>query len=99
MAMQYVEKSKELDKLDKLEATTMPSTVSTTPAPEPKTWTTTTKTTTTTTENPTTTTFRPTAKRKIISDVPKIINSVKTFTRYYIPPEVKISHAVGSTDY
>ena len=29
------------------------------------------------------------------SDVPKIINSVKTFKRYYIPPEVKITHSVS----
>ena len=71
---------------------------------------TTTTTTTTTTVKPettTTTTARPeTEKRttayvpntsKKISDVPKIINSVKTFTRYYIPPEVKISHSVGTT--
>ena len=66
----------------------------TTSVPEPKTWTTTTKSTTNPTTTTAATTKRPTKKQKIISDVPKIINSVKTFTRYYIPPEVKISHAV-----
>lgn len=67
-------------------------TLSTTSAPEPKTWTTTTKSTSNPTTTTTTTTLRPTQKYEIISDVPKIINSVKTFTRYYIPPEVKVSH-------
>ena len=61
----------------------------------------------TTTTSTTTTTLKPeTEKRttayvqntsKKISDVPKIINSVKTFTRYYIPPEVKISHSVATS--
>ena len=68
--------------------------------------TTTTTTTRTTTSSTTTTTSSPatsvlakiTESLSKVSDVPKIINSVKTFTRYYIPPEVKISHTV-STEY
>lgn len=47
------------------------------------------KSTTTTTEKPATTTHK-------TSDVPKIINSVKTFTRYSIPAEVKISHTLNA---
>ena len=62
--------------------------------------TTTSTSTTTTTEVPKTEQQKTTAyvqnTSKKISDVPKIINSVKTFTRYYIPPEVKISHSVGT---
>ena len=70
---------------------------------DPVTVKTTTKKTETTTTMPTTTTktttterYIPPAPRSKISDVPKIINSVKTFTRYYIPPEVKISHGIGT---
>ena len=68
--------------------------------------TTTSTTTTTTKSTTTTTTLKPETEKKTtayvqntskkISDVPKIINSVKTFTRYYIPPEVKISHSVAT---
>lgn len=61
----------------------------------------TTQTTPSTTTTMTTTTTFPelTTTTKKISDVPKIINSVKTFTRYYIPPEVKISSkAVGASE-
>ena len=45
---------------------------------------------------PSTTTRSPTTTSSKISDVPKVINSVKTFTRYYIPPEVKISHTISA---
>ena len=64
------------------------------------TFTTTIKTTPSTSRTSTkTTTSLPRSTTGKISDVPKIINSVKTFTRYYIPPEVKISHAVATSDH
>ena len=59
--------------------------------------TTTSSTTTTTTSSPATTSvLAKITESSKVSDVPKIINSVKTFTRYYIPPEVKISHTVST---
>ena len=97
MAMQHVESNQPIVNYLKPKGTPIPKsgvsqTLSTTSAPEPKTWTTTTESTSNPTTTTTTTTLRPTQKYEIISDVPKIINSVKTFTRYYIPPEVKVSH-------
>lgn len=91
MAMQHVESKQPEVISQKI------SNPTTTSAPEPKTWTTTAKTTTNPTTTTNLTTRRPTQKQKVISDVPKIINSVKTFTRYYIPPEVKISHGLTTT--
>ena len=85
MALQHVEKRQ-----------TKPPTTTQMTTESPSTW-----TTQTTTFKPptttTTTTFKPLETTTKSKSVPKIINSVKTFTRYYIPPEVKISSAmVGS---
>ena len=83
MALEHVE-----NKRQSYSTTTKLSTTTTTPTPA------TTSTTTMTTPSP----YFSTTSDKI-SDVPKIINSVKTFTRYYIPPEVKISSkAVGAAE-
>ena len=84
--LQQMAKNHQHQKTTSPETTTMSSTTST-------------STTTTTlkpeTEKRTTAYVQNTSKK--ISDVPKIINSVKTFTRYYIPPEVKISHSVATS--